>query len=153
MVILCTFLAIMLSSQNQPTPELFFEFKSQGTYSQQEFCTQVFTDRTVHYKRSKLSPVSVIEEWTGTLSEADYKAFVSEIVNSCKFMDLPQKPDEKIMIKDGSFDDFTVIHNSQKHTIGGYGVNHYGKYKCVYQSYNKMLFSVKNQQYKVKPKS
>jgi len=112
---------------------------------------RVYTDRTVHYKRSKMAPIKVVEEWTGKLDIVDYNAFLDEIINTCKMMSLPQKPDEKMMIKDGSFDDMTVIHNSRKHTIGGYGANHYSKYKCVYQSYNKMLFKVQNIVYKVKP--
>lgn len=152
MIALKFLLIMMLSSLSQPPPELFFEFKSQGTYSRQETLTQVFTDMTVHYKRSKLSSVSVIEEWTGTLIEADYKAFVNEIINNCKFMELPEKPDEEMRIKDGSYDYFTVNHQSRKHQIGGYGVNHYAKYKCVYSTYNKMIFAVKNLKYKVKPK-
>lgn len=144
---------IMFSLIRQSPPELFFEFKSQGTYSRQEIHTQVFTDRTVHYRRSKLAPVSVAEEWAGTLSELDYEAFVNEITDNCKFMKLPEKPDEEILMKDGSYDYFTVNYKSGKHQIGGYGVNHYGKYRCVYASYNKMLFSVKNLKYKVNPKS
>jgi hypothetical protein len=151
MQVLYIFFMIMFSSLDQPKPELFFEFKSQGTYPRLVFEVQVFTDKTVHYKKSKISPPSIVEEWTGKLSEADYKAFVSEIVNSCKFMDLPQKPDEKIMIKDGSFDDFTVNYQSRKHTIGGYGANHYSRYSCVYQSYNKMIGKISDIKYIVKP--
>ena len=104
-------------------------------------------------KKTELAPVSIAEEWTGTLSDKDYKAFVSEIIETCKFRSLPEKVDEPIRIKDSSFDDISVLFNSKKRSIGGYRASHYEKYKCVYSSYNKMLFLVKNLKYKVKPKS
>jgi hypothetical protein len=153
MFILKLFLVVMLSNMNQQTPALFFEYKSQGTYSRQMIEVEVYTDGTVHYRRSKFAPVKVVEEWKGTLTESDYQLFVKQVINDCEFMKLPQRPDEEIKIKDGSFDDFTLIHNMRKYTIGGYGANHYGKYKCVYSAYKKMLLSVETIKYKVKPKS
>lgn len=146
-------LIIMILTLNQPPPEIFFEYKSQGTYSRQMIEVKVYTDRVVHYKRSKFAPVKVVEEWKGTLSDADYQLFVKEIIENCKFMELPQRPDEEMRVKDSSDDEITVNYNRKKHQIGGYAAFHYSKYKCVYQSYHKMLFSVKNQRYQVKPNS
>ena len=144
---------MMLLTLNQSPPELFFEYKSQGTYSRQMIVVRVYADRTVYYKRSKFAPLKVVEEWKGTLNNTDYQQFVKELVENCKFMELPQKPNEEMMVKDASDDKISIYYKSQKHQIGGYAAYHYSKYKCVYLSYNKMLFSVKNQQYKVKPKS
>ena len=151
MNILSYFLVIMILPINQPPPELFFEFKSQGTMSRQNIHVLVYADGNVHYMRTAISPAKTLEEWTGKLNDTDYKVFVNEIINNCKFMDLPQKPDEEIRIKDGSFDDITVSFNTRKHIIGGYGANHYPKYKCVYQSYNQMTGKISNIKYKVKP--
>jgi hypothetical protein len=153
MHVLNIFFMIMLSSLNHPPTDLFFEYKSQGTYSRQMIEVKVYTDRVVHYKRSKFAPLKVVEEWKGTLNDADYQLFVKELVENCKFMELPQKPDEEMRVKDSSDDEITVYYTGKKHQIGGYAAFHYSKYKCVYHSYHKMLFSVKNQRYQVKPKS
>jgi hypothetical protein len=142
---------MMFSSFNEPPPELFFEYKSEGTYSRLQVQVQIFADHTVHYKKSKFAPVSVVEEWSGTLSEKDYNTFAGEIINNCKFMSLPQKPDEEIMIKDVSYDYFTVNYNSRKHQIGGYGSRYCKSYKCVYQSYNIIIGMVSGIKYIAKP--
>lgn len=140
----------MISLVDNKYSDLFFEFKSQGTMSRQNLQVLVYADGSVHYMRTAISPAKTLEEWTGKLNDTDYKVFVNEIINKCKFMDLPQKPDEEIRIKDGSFDDITVSYNARKYTIGGYGANHYSRYKCVYQSYNKMIGKISNIKYKVK---
>jgi hypothetical protein len=152
MIILYILLLMQPYLTDQTKPEVFFEYKSQGTYSRLEFHVKVFTDRTIHYAKSGISPAVVLEEWMGSLSEADYKTFVSEITETCKFMELPDRIEEPIRIKDSSIDEISVLLNSKKHSIGGYGASHYEKYTCIYMYYNKMLFSVTNIKYRVKPK-
>jgi uncharacterized protein with NRDE domain len=118
--------------------------------SRLEFHVKVFTDRTVYYKKSRIAPADVLEEWTGVLSETDYRTFESGITEKCRFMSLPENIKEPFPVKDSSTDEISVTFNSKKHTTGGYAARHQEKYRCVYQSYNQMLGSVKNIKYKIK---
>jgi len=143
----------MLSFQiGQQNDKVFFDYSSTGTYSQMEIHVEVCTDRKVSYKRSHIRSDKVYEEWTGHLEEPDYNSFVNEIIETCKFMKLPESIQNTVNIKDLSSDKIAVTYNSKTHSIGGYGASHYKKYDCVYKSYNKMMYCVKEKKYKVKQK-
>jgi hypothetical protein len=117
-----------------------------------EIFVKVSTGRKVYYKRSHIKSSKVYEEWTGIIEEPDYNSFVNEIIETCKFMKLPESIQNTVNIKDLSSDKIAVTYNSKTHSIGGYGASHYKKYHCVYKTYNKMMSCVKEMKYKVRKK-
>jgi len=131
----------------------YFEYQSQGTYYPYGTVVSFRADGKVDFTKTHLHTQRVYEKWEATIEKEVLDIFLKELMNNCRFFDLPESSGEPIRIKDSSYDYFTLIYRDKKHTIGGYGASHDKVYATVYAAYNSMWGKMKNIKVLTDPKN
>jgi hypothetical protein len=130
----------------------YFEYQSHGTYYPYSTIVSFTPDGKVGYIKTNNHTQKIHEKWEGKIDQEEMDAFVKELMDQCRFFDLPENSDEPIRIKDSSYDYFTLIYREKKHTIGGYAAKHDKVYKPVFETYSKMWGEIKNVKVLIDPK-
>jgi hypothetical protein len=141
---------IMLISKITTGQAWYFEFKSEGTYYPYCILVSFTSEGKVTYIKTNIHTQKVYEKWEGKIEKEDMEAFVKELINQCRFFDLPVSSGEPIRVKDSSYEYFTLIYREKKHTVGGYDASHDNVYDKIYEAYNTLWGKIKNINVKVK---